>query len=109
MRFLLKKYRCLFLQVWDCLVWRRKLLPGCCRTSFLNSRPQSKSSLERARIWSRVCLYFRRLPCLGLVSTNALVARRFAELRSQCQKYAHRESGRGVPEGEEYTAVFEWR
>jgi hypothetical protein len=27
-------------------------------------------------------------------------------VRSECRKCAHRESGRGLPEREEYTAVF---
>jgi hypothetical protein len=31
-----------------------------------------------------------------------------AEVRSHRRKYSHRESGRGVPEGEKYAAVFEW-
>jgi hypothetical protein len=82
MRFLLKRVSMFILAGLGLLGWRRKLLPGCCRTSLLNRRPQSKSSFERARIWSRVCLYFRRLPCLGLVSTNALTVTVASSIKS---------------------------
>jgi hypothetical protein len=72
MRFLLKKVSMFILAGLGLLGVAKKKSTWLLQDKSPEGRPQSKSSLERARIWSRVCLYFRSLPCLGLVSTNAL-------------------------------------